>query len=63
MIMKKALLWLLILALLLPCAGLAQDSGVSCLQGDIVEVELLIAEDYDMTGTATGSSTGSGAEN
>ena len=32
-------------------------------EGDIVEVELLIAEDYDMTGTATGSSTGSGAEN
>ena len=32
-------------------------------EGDIVEVELLIAEDYDMTGKATGSSTGSGAEN
>ena len=28
-------------------------------EGDIVEVELLIAEDYDMTGKATGS----GAEN
>ena len=32
-------------------------------EGDIVEVELLIAEDYDMTGKATGSSTGSAAEN
>ncbi len=32
-------------------------------EGDIVEVELLIAEDYDMTGTATGSSTGSVTEN
>ena len=32
-------------------------------EGDIVEVELLIAEDYDMTGKATGSSNGSVTEN
>ena len=32
-------------------------------EGDIVEVELLIAEDYDMTGKAIGSSNGSVTEN
>ena len=47
MIMKKALLWLLILALLLPCAGLAQDGGVSCKQEDTIQAVFSLAPGSD----------------
>lgn len=54
MLMKNALLWLLILALLLPCAGLAQKGGVSCLQGDTVEVVFALSSVSDIPASIMG---------